>query len=79
MVSSSDVICKIYIPSDIIFIQTILIKRLKGQEVHREQVHPLSKICAERSRYSNRAVTLIKQSHNINKYFTYFCTCDNYF
>jgi len=32
--------------------------------VHREQVHPLSKKCAERLRYSNRAVTLIKQSHD---------------
>jgi len=31
--------------------------------VHREQVHPLSKNCTEISRYSNRAITLIKQSH----------------
>ena len=34
--------------------------------VHREQVHPLSKNCAERLRYSNRAVNLLnlKQSHD---------------
>jgi len=32
--------------------------------VHREQVHPSQKNCVERSRYSNRVVTLIKQSHD---------------
>jgi len=33
--------------------------------VHREQVHPpLKKIVQGRSIYSNRAVTLIKQSHD---------------
>ena len=47
------------------------------QGVHREHMHPVSKICAVRLRYSNRAVTLTKQSHDhkavhnrftINKY-----------
>ena len=40
------------------------IDRGGSKGMHREQVRPLSKTCAERLKYSNRAVTLIKQSHD---------------